>query len=393
MSNTSVKHFHSAMAGAPTLNGVAGSLIAVLDACLVDGFGLKTADSVTVSGGVGTANFSTGHSFGPDVIALVSGATPAGLNGETRVLTTATNVITFDAAGIADGTATGTITFKLAPAGWAKPFAGTNLAAYRSSDPTGTRMFLRVDDTNALNARVVCYESMSDVDTGIAPFPAPAQLSGGGYWPKSSDTTIAARAWTVIADGKTFWLHMNTTAASGGASGSIWGFGDFLSYKSGDPYACRINCVSSTAHNTGSTVQQSAEFIPTGPQAQGDYGPRSFTGLGGSIALSKTAEGLVSAGGVAGALSNTFAPIYPNGPNFGLILTRSILVELGVALRGVCRGILLPVQNCHAAFNRLDKLDGQGSYSGRKLLAVKCGSPSAGSSQGVVFFDITGPWG
>ena len=46
---TTVKHFHSAMSGAPVLNGTAGSLIAVLDACLQDGFGLKAASGITVA--------------------------------------------------------------------------------------------------------------------------------------------------------------------------------------------------------------------------------------------------------------------------------------------------------------------------------------------------------
>lgn len=85
---TTVKRCN-AMSGAPTLNGVAGSLIAVLDACLVVGSGWLADPSVTVSGEIATATFSTGHSFEPDVIALVTGATPAGLNGEKRVLTSA----------------------------------------------------------------------------------------------------------------------------------------------------------------------------------------------------------------------------------------------------------------------------------------------------------------
>lgn len=391
--STTVKHFHSAMTGAPTLNGTAGSLIAVLDACLVDGFGLKTADSVVVSGGIATANFSTGHSFEPDVIALFAGATPAGLNGEKRVLTTSTNTVTFDATGISDQTATGTITAKLAPVGWEKPFSGTNLAAYRSGDVTSTRMFLRVDDTNANNARVVCYESMTDVNTGTAPFPTSGQISGGGYWGKANDTSATARAWTLIADAKTFWLHMHTALSASGASGCIWGFGDFESYKSSDPYACKINAASSAAHTQTSNVQASAELLQNSPSPTGDYAARSFTGLGGSSALSTSAEGFLSGSGPAGAFASAFVPIYPNGPNNGLVLVRKVLVEAGVALRGAQRGMLYPVQICNSFFNWRDKIEGQGSYLGRKLLAVKCGSPAGVVSQGVVFFDITGPWG
>lgn len=183
---TSVKHFHSAMNGAPVLSGTAASLIAVLDACLVNGFGLQTASSVVVASGIATATFPSGHSFEPDTIALIDGAAPAGLNGEKHVLTTSTNTITFAATGIADGTATGTITAKLAPAGWEKPFSGTNLAVFRSLNVESTRMYLRVDDTGTTNSRVAGYESMTDVNTGVGPFPTSAMISGGGWWPKAS---------------------------------------------------------------------------------------------------------------------------------------------------------------------------------------------------------------
>lgn len=387
--STTVKHFHSDMSGSPTLNGVAGSLIAVLDACLVDGFGLKTADSVTVSGGIATATFSTGHSFEPDVIALVTGATPAGLNGEKRVLTTSTNVITFDATDIADGTATGTITIKIAPAGWEKPFSGTNLAAYRSTDVTGTRMFLRVAD-GTTTARVVGYESMSDVNTGERAFPLNAQVAGGGYIPKANAANATARAWTMIADARTFWLHIHTATTNLGNSGCVWGFGDFDSLKSGDPFACALQCAQTDVATLTSTNQQAAESF--GSTLAGPFAPRSFTGLGGSVQLDHAQESNNSSSGISGATASATTPAYPNGPNNGLVVTRKLVVERGLAWRGVSRGLAMTPQNCHDKFNWRDKVGGQGLMAGRKLMAVKCGSPAATSSQGLVFFDITGPW-
>jgi len=389
---TTVKYFHSAMPGAPTLNGVAGSLIAVLDACLVNGFGLKTADSVVVSGGIATATFSTGHSFEPDVIALVTGATPAGLNGEKRVLSTSTNTVTFDATGITDQTASGTITVKLAPAGWEKPFSGTNLAAYRSQDVTGTRMFLRVDDTGTTTARVVGYESMSDVNTGVRAFPLQAQVAGGGYWPKSNATNATARAWTVIADSRGWWLHSHTDPNFPGISGSVWGFGDYDSLKSGDPFACALQCSTTNTSTSSTSDSYAAEYNGMGNVA-GPFTARSFTSLGGSVQLDHAQESYAINTGVSGSLSGGNVPTYPNGPNNGLFLSRKLLVERGVALRGVSRGLLVTAQNCHARFNWRDKVPGQGQYAGRTLMAVKCGGPASTSSAGVVFFDITGPWG
>lgn len=106
-----------------------------------------------------------------------------------------------------------------------------------------------------------------------------------------------------------------------------------------------------------------------------------------------TGEFPVTASGSSGGLVNSVAPVYPNGANNGLILANKLIIEPGVTLRGKYRGLLLNPQNCHTAFNWRDKVAGQGNLTGRKLIAVKCGSPAGNSSQGVLFFDITGPWG
>ena len=60
MADTSVNRIHESMRGAPVLNGVAGSLIGLLDTFLVNGWGLATANSLSVSGGVATLTMPTG---------------------------------------------------------------------------------------------------------------------------------------------------------------------------------------------------------------------------------------------------------------------------------------------------------------------------------------------
>lgn len=393
---TSVKHFHSAMTGAPVLNGTAGSLIAVLDACLTTGFGLQTASGVTVASGIATANFASGHSFEPDTIALFAGATPAGLNGEKRILTTSTNTVTFAVAGVADGAATGTITAKMAPAGWAKEFSGTNLAAYRASSVESTRMYLRVDDTSTTNGRVVGYEAMTDINTGTGPFPAATQISGGGWWPKANAANATARAWTLIADSKGFKFHIHTLGAAVGSvnhgvSGCIWSFGDFKSLKSGDAYACALQCANSDISTSTSVSLQAAEYCHTPTPQTGVFVARSFTTLGGSVAaLHSTVE--YFSGGVSGTANQVTAPAYPNGPDNSQILSKKLIIESGVCRRGLERGLHFIPQNCHAAFNWREKIDGQDELVGRKLMVIKCGGPAGAASQGMVLVDITGPW-
>ena len=51
----SVYYFNEGLRGAPQLSGTSGALIAVLDACLITGFGTVSVTSLTVADGVATA--------------------------------------------------------------------------------------------------------------------------------------------------------------------------------------------------------------------------------------------------------------------------------------------------------------------------------------------------
>lgn len=390
--NTTVKHFYSEMPGSPVASGVAGSRIDVLDACLVNGWGITTIDSLSVSGGVGTALVSLGHPFVSDAIVTVAGAAPGSINGERRVLTTSSTSFTFDAAGISDQSATGSITVKYAPAGWEKVFSADGLAVYRSADVEGSRMFVRVDDTGATNMRVSGYEDMTGVSAGTGRFPTSVQVSGGLYWPVANVANTTSRAWTVVADSRTFWMHSHTDATSAGANGSVFGFGDYEKFQSVDPYACAVWGLIQDNSASSSWNEFQADAI-SAQVANGPYSPRGVGGVGGSAGMKCVAESYVSGAGPSGGTVSQVIPTYPNAAGNSMFFTRKLLVESGVALRGVARGLLLAPQSCHDNFSRLQKIVGTGALTGRKLLAVKCGAPASLVSQGVVFFDITGPWG
>ena len=151
--------FDSSMTGAPVLSGTAGALRAVLKACMVDGFGAGAVPTLTVAAGIATASFAGAHPYRIGTIAQFGGATPAGLNGQKRILSTTASAVTFDATGIADGAATGTITHKVAAAGWQELFAGsvTNVLCLKPTVVEATGCVLRIDDTGTTNARVRAY--------------------------------------------------------------------------------------------------------------------------------------------------------------------------------------------------------------------------------------------
>jgi hypothetical protein len=82
MTDTSVKFFHSGMAGAPTLNGTAGSLVSVLTACLVNGFAVSAVASLVVADEIATVTMAGSHPAEVGSVVAVSGASPGGLNGK-----------------------------------------------------------------------------------------------------------------------------------------------------------------------------------------------------------------------------------------------------------------------------------------------------------------------
>lgn len=192
--------YDSTMAGAPVLSGTAGALRGVLKACLVDGFGAGAVATLTVTGGIATATFAGAHPYKVGSPAQIAGATPAGLNGLKRVLSIAADRITFDATGVADGAATGSITHKVAAAGWQELFAGSlaNVIALRPSVVEATGCVLCVDDTGTTNARVRAYEAMADIASGVGATPLDSQVSGGLWWPKSGTANGTARPWMLV---------------------------------------------------------------------------------------------------------------------------------------------------------------------------------------------------
>ena len=391
--DTSVKHFRSDAVGAPVLSGTAGSLIAVLSACLVDGYDVKSATSLVVASGVATLSFAGTHSATVDSVVLVAGVTGAltALNGEQKVVSIAAGVVRF-ATAAADGTATGTINFKMAPVGWTKVFSGTNLAAYKSPDPLGTGMCLRVDDTGTTACRVVGYEQMTDINTGTGPFPTNAQMSGGGYWAKSSLATSAPVTWSLIADSRKFILHNAPYSAASGSNlgGVTRSFGDEVAYRpGGDPYACALS------YSATATLGSQSDGMPDGAFTLQIATPRSYTALGSSSLM-----GAMPFTG-ASALSGTDTSLgpFPSAIDGGLRLAKKWLgtAATGVPPRCEVAGLYhVPMSGAFDTFKTRDIVPGTGVLTGRKLISLSpstaYASAPVSSTTGVSLVDITGPW-
>ncbi len=389
--DTSVKHFLSTMYGAPVQNGLAGSKIAVLDACLITGFGLRAATRITVAAGVATVEFSVSAALPPppDSVLLIEGAAQVLLNGEQRVSESGSGVFKFRTAA-PDGVDNGAgITFKYAALGWAKVFTGTNQAVYRSTDSRTYGMYLYADDRNAQATSMRAYESMSAIDAGTGPFPNFVQRDTGSWWTKSYSANANPVRWLIVGDSRFFVDNTAPGTASSATStaGGTKAFGDLLSlHRAGDAYACLLS---------GASSQQNAIAYPSNGSLDSAssnwyFLPRAITGLGGSVAPE-----LKSYAGNANAGSGTDSSfgIFPSDVDGELKLTQLYLSNSPVTSgtpRAVVPGYRYVPQTQVATYFERDSTLIEAA-SGRRLLALPY-SNSASAPAGYGFIDITGPW-
>lgn len=386
--DTSVKYFHSAMPGAPTLSGQAGTLIAVLDACLVNGFGSGTLDTLVVASNVATATRAAGHPFEVDTVVEISGASPSGLNGKHKVTAATTTTYTFETSGVSDGAATGTITHKLAALGFTKQFSGTNLAAYKSGNVEATGCLLRMDDTGTKFARCVGYETMGDINTGTGPFPTSAQQSGGYYWLKSETANATTRPWFIVGDERVFYMWVHYGDGSNFSDTYITQFGDFNSLVPSDPYGCSLNAQSTD--RSGSINGQDCFTYATGVANILNNSlalARRWTGLGsawlGTRLLTPAQANLNSLAGHSGGSGRQLS--YPNAADNALYVGPYYVGDNSV-VRGTFPGAYyVPHVISSTQFSQRERIDSVGGLTGRTLLAISC-------NDGPIMFDATGPW-
>lgn len=389
--DTTVTYLHSGITGHPALTGQADAMLGVLNACLVDGWGAAQPDSIVIVSGVATVTRNAGHPFLVDMVAEISNATVTGgsINGRQKVLSITGTTWTFDATGISDQTATGgSISIKVASAGWEKPYSTTHIAAYKSQNVASTYCLLRVDDTAAKNARIVGYETMSDINTGLGPFPTAAQMNGGLYLPKSTSADATERNWTFIGDDRGFYLSIQW------ASGyySTFYFGDFASRKSPDPYACAIIAPNAdvTTYTPGSTqVTGSEVFYAYDISAAALWMPRAVSGVGSSKQGYKTAPMPIGQGnGWHSGAAGSYWMLFPNGANNELYLTPINIAEnysSYFTFRGTLPGAYFCPMVMNNAFAHLDRINGIDNLANRALRSIA-------NSYGSGFIDVTGPW-
>lgn len=388
------------MRGAPVINGnTPGCLIAALDALLVTGWGAASPTSVVVASGVATATFASTTPWTVGTVIEVSGGTPSSINGKARVATSDGNTLTW-ATSAPDGAYTGTISIKYAAAGWEKVFSdGTTKAVYRSTDVTSSRFCLRVDDSGTRSARVCGYESMSDVNTGVGPFPTNAQISGGGYWHKSYQANATAAPYLFAASSKTLLVALSPAVSDTAAArqANVRGFGDPVPLNpSGDAYACFLSARGAdlaggmdTGALDGSTANSSAAGFTVAARAR-------------SAALGAEWQRPVPESGRLDQMSGDcdYFGAAPSAIDGQIKHCRMLLKDQTLTNeppRALVPGVrYIPQKGARSVLSTpFGLLDGAGDLAGRQLAAIytDVSGYAVGSSLGASLIDLTGPWG
>ncbi|UTQ79893.1 tail assembly protein [Xanthomonas phage HXX_Dennis] len=262
-----------------------------------------------------------------------------------------------------------------AGAGWTKPFTGTNVAAFKTGAGSNG-MYLRIEEpvdtnTNYPSAKVRGYETMTDVNTGNGPFPAPSRLPNGLFWYKSYSGSAAAdpRQWWVVAS-ESFVIFMIQTypsqwSSSPGYYSELFMFGDLQNTGPNDAYATIILGETSTSGNSSQIWPM--DSVNVASTRSGLYMPRAYTGIGGEIQAGWHHDYVKS--GVSDWGSDSSYLQYPHGPDGALYMSPVWVHQPGgtnaAAIRGTLPGVWVPLQRGLA---RLDTFAGQGQLAGKNFL-------------------------
>ena len=406
MSTNFVQIFKSTDLNAPVLTGTAGSLIALLNTCLINGYTTASISSLTQLSSTVTATISTNSTLTTGTYVTISGAVPADYNGTFQITVLSNTQFTYTIATNPSSPATGTPVYAKSGIQWTSPYSATNQAVYRSADGSSNQFYLQINETGSSaggQKEVVAtgFETMTGVGSGTGQFPTTIQLASGGViWTKSITADSTARAWTVIGDDKTFYLQI-----ANGTWSFLYGFGHVIPNRPGDGYNTFIGGqrTANTVAPAECTFSNIMNMVTLGV-ASGICMPRSYTQVGNSCYMGHlTYTNITSTGNTYGVwnsglspYSTTWGPPFPNPADQSYIFFPTFLIEQTTyTIRARMPGIhhlwcsTLPFNN----YDTVPAVNGLPSTSSLVALEVDGYDQNYGTMKsGRLLIDYVGPW-
>ena len=349
---TTVTVYRSTDSSAPTLTGAAGSLLGVLDACLVNGYTGKSA-----------AGWTKPYSNSGNKGCYKNSAT--------------------------DGTGFCLYIDDSGPGG----------GSYREARMTGFQTM------TALGTGTGQFPSSSQLAIGI----------GAVVVRKSTTADSTVRAWTLIADDTVFYLFTETGDFVSPTQAFFVAFGDFFSYASSDPYRCMImgrnsentssstcewpvqlNGVQNSSYQSVLSFVMPGHFMAAAPSGASTgqifgkhtdiakFGMSGISSYSGTTAIPSTNAAAAIGGGYAYNMTT------PNLYDGGVWMAPIWLHHTG-AVRGYLKGLWCPMQNVPMQHN--DTFTGTGSMSSKSFVAQNIINNSNGNTLvGQAFIETSSTW-
>lgn len=277
--------YSSSDPGAPQLSGTVGSLVALLDAVLVDGYGT----GASAKAGAGWSK------------AFTAGSKRAYRND---------------------------------------PVAGSGF--YLQVDDSGA-----VGD--ARQALVRGFASLTGFDTGTTPAPSVAEAANGVPIAKSEALSGTSAPWLIVGDSRFFYLFVAPWVANPANGCLPYFFGDFISFKPGDLKNWCISRNGLNAFNGGGDVDgyvfstsNTSASIDTGRAAL--YLPDSQASPTASV-LAHLVGGYRGSSYMAWGGSGADSVAYPHPITQGLVYSSAFIYEAVGLPRGELPGLLVPRHN------------------------------------------------
>lgn len=305
---------------APSFYGTTGSYVALLDACLVNGYGSKVGAGWTKP----VPNTGSGGTF------------PASMGC------------------------------------WKQPTGSGFVLVVNDNRPNATSLGRECWATG-WEVLVDLSSSVSNsVGSGSGQFPTTTQLLTTGHTvirKSASSDSSSLRQWIVAADSSSFYSFIATGDTAGMYYG--FGFGDIYSFKTGsnDNYRCII--MGRNTENSATAATDGFDLFSAFATATvGNFMARTFTGIGTSSVAGKHGDG------VKGSTTSYLGNIpFPNATDNTLYLSPVWVVE-NSTIRGQLRGLYQPLHPV-AQFNDGQTFTGALDYSGKSFLIIKT-TPNSG---------------
>lgn len=318
--------YKSTDASAPVLTGAVGSLVALLDACLVNGYGAKATSGWTKPfTGTNKASY--------------------------RMVTTSNTGFYLNVDDSGGGT-------------------GGAREAFMTGYQTMT----------ALATGTGQFPTSAQLNLGSAP-------AGAVICRKSNTADATARAWTIVADGSCVYVFIETAdfTTPDARVSCCFMFGDIFSYASTDLYRCAIigRNVANSAVSSGEMMNWLNARVGTNT-APGHFMAAQQTGLSTSLVCGKHTDsaklGIIvdnsgsgvttqssAASGLGAAQNATVQLMYPNSVDGGLLLA-PLWIHHTYAVRGYMKGAWAILQN--RPVNPGDTFSGSGALAGKTFQAI-----------------------